>query len=230
MATAYIKKESIEFLKALSKNNNREWFNKHKDRYLEAHKNIVEFADALIVEMNKHDNIETASGKESMFRIYKDVRFSKDKTPYNTHWSGAFKRATKKLRGGYYFHLKTGDSFLAGGFWGPEPNDMKRIRQDIEVNYKDWKKLLSNKSLTKTFGKLIGEKVSTAPRGYEKDNPAIELLRYKQYLLKHEFTDKEVCSPDFVKKVNEVYKKMRPFFNYMSEVLTTDANGVSIVK
>lgn len=230
MATAFIKKESIEFLKTLSKNINRDWFNKHKDKYIQAHNNIIAFADALIVEMNKHDNIETASGKESMFRIYKDVRFSKDKTPYNSHWSGAFKRATKKLRGGYYFHIKPGDSFLAGGFWGPEPNDMKRIRQDIDANYKDWKKLLSNKSLTKTFGKMLGEKVSTAPRGYAKDNPAIDLLRYKQYLLKHEFTDKEVCSPDFVKKVNEVYKKMRPFFNYMSEVLTTDANGVSIVK
>ncbi|MBK5285489.1 MAG: DUF2461 domain-containing protein [Bacteroidia bacterium] len=230
MAVAFIKKESIDFLKSLSKNNNREWFNKHKDRYTVAHDNIIAFADALIVEMNKHDNIETGSGKESIFRIYKDVRFSKDKTPYNTHWSGAFKRTTKKLRGGYYFHIKPGNSFLAGGFWGPEPSDMKRIRQDIEANYKDWKKLLANKSLVNTFGELIGDKASSAPRGYAKDHPAIELLRYKQYLLKHDFTDKEVCSPDFVKKVNEVYKKLRPFFNYMSEVLTTDANGVSIVK
>src|ERR1044071_8814434 len=171
MAAVVIKKESIDFLKTLSKNNNREWFNKHKDKYLEAHDNMIAFADALLVEMNKHDNIETASGKKSLFRIYKDVRFSKDKTPYNTHWSGAFKRATKKLRGGYYFHIKPGNSFLIGGFWGPEPDDMKRIRQDIELNYKDWKKMLANKTLVKTFGKLIGDKVSSAPRGYAKDHP-----------------------------------------------------------
>lgn len=229
MASIVIKKESVDFLKVLSKNNNRDWFNKHKDKYIEAHDNIIAFADALLVEMNKHDKIETSSGKKSLFRIYKDVRFSKDKTPYNTHWSGAFKRATKKLRGGYYFRISPGNSFLAGGFWGPEPDDMKRIRQDIELNYKDWKKLLANKTLVKTFGKLIGDRVSSAPRGYAKDHPAIELLRYKQFILKHEFTDKEVCSPDFLGKANDVFKKMRLFFNFMSEVLTTDANGVPVI-
>lgn len=229
MATTVIKKESLDFLKTLSKNNNRDWFNKHKDKYLDAHNNIIAFADAMLVEMNKHDKIETASGKESLFRIYKDVRFSKDKTPYNTHWSGAFKRATKKLRGGYYFHFKPGNSFLAGGFWGPEPEDMKRIRQDIDLNYKDWKKLLANKNLVNTFGKMEGEQVSSAPRGYAKDHPAIDLLRYKQFLFKHDFTDKEVCSPDFVNKANAVFKNLRPFFNYMSDVLTTNVNGESII-
>lgn len=226
--TVFIKKESIDFLKTLSKNNSREWFNKHKDSYTEAYNNIIAFADALLIEINKHDNIETASGRKSMFRIYKDVRFSKDKTPYNTHWSGAFKRATKKLRGGYYFNIKPGNSFLVGGFWGPEPNDMKRIRQHIDSNYEDWKKMLAGKSFVKIFGKMIGEQVRSAPRGYAKDHQAIELLRYKQFLIKYEFTDKEVCSPDFVHKVNDVFKKMRPFLNFMSEVLTTDANGVSI--
>src|SRR5882757_6505570 len=151
---AVINKDSIDFLKDLALNNNRDWFNNHKDRYLEAQGNIAAFADALLEEMNKHDKIETVSGKKSMFRIYKDVRFSKDKTPYNKHWSGAFKRATKKLRGGYYFRIEPGNSFLAGGFWGPDSDDMKRIRQDIEYNYKDWKKLLANKTLVKTFGKM----------------------------------------------------------------------------
>ena len=175
--------------------------------------------------MNKHDKIETPSGKKSLFRIYKDVRFSKDKTPYNTHWNGGFKRATKKLRGGYYFHLEPSNSYLAGGFWGPEPHDLKRIREDIELNYKDWKKLLVNKTLVKTFGKMRGAQVSSAPRGYAKDHPAIDMLRYKQFIFKHNFTDKEVLSPDFLKNANGVFKNLRPFFNYMSEVLTTNANG-----
>ena len=229
MAKAIIKKESIDFLKILGKNNNREWFNSHKDRYTDAHNNIIEFADALLAEMNKHDNIETASGKDSLFRIYKDVRFSKDKTPYNTQWNGGFKRATKKLRGGYYFHIQPGNTFVAGGFWGPDTNDMKRIRQDISLNYEDWNKMFADKNILKTFGKIRGEQLISAPRGYDKDDPAIELLRYKQFLLKHEFTDKEVLNPGFVNEVNNVFKKMRPFLNFMSEVLTTDANGIENV-
>ena len=223
-----IRKESLDFLKALSKNNNRDWFNNHKDLYLEAHNNIIAFADALLFEMNKHDELETPSGKKALFRIYKDVRFSKDKTPYNIHWNGAFKRATNKLRGGYYFNINPGSSFLAGGFWGPEPQDLKRIRQDIDLNYEDWKKLLTRKSLINTFGKMTGEQIVSAPRGYAKDHPAIDLLRYKQFIFKHEFPDKEVCSPDFVYKVSDTFKKMRPFLDFMSEVLTTDANGVPV--
>jgi uncharacterized protein (TIGR02453 family) len=225
----FIKKESIAFLKAISKNNNRDWFNDHKDIYNKAHDNIIGFADALLVEMNKHDNIETASGKKALFRIYKDVRFSKDKTPYNSFWHGHFKRATKKLRGGYYFRIEPGNSYISGGFWGPAPEDLQRIREDIELNYDDWKKLLTNKTLANTFGKMRGEQLSSAPRGYAKDNPAIDLLRYKQFIFRHEFTDKEVLSTDFVYKANDAFKKLRPFFNYMSEVLTTDANGISTI-
>ena len=227
---AIIKKDSIDFLNTLAKNNNRDWFNKHKDRYTEAHNNIIAFADALLFEMNKHDNIETASGKASLFRIYKDVRFSKDKSPYNGHWSGAFKRATQKLRGGYYFRLQPGNSFIAAGFWGPNTEDMQRIRQDIDANYAGWKEMLSNKTLVKTFGQMKGEQLSSAPRGYSKDHPAIELLRYKQFFLKYEFKDEDLYRPDFVKMVNDTFKKMRPFLDFMSEVLTTDANGVSVVE
>ncbi len=226
---AFIQKQAFDFLKTLAKHNEREWFNAHKDTYLLAQENIIDFAEALLKELSKHDTIETASGKKSLHRIYRDVRFSKEKTPYNTHWGGGFRRATKKLRGGYYFHLEPGNSFLAGGFWGPNPEDLKRIREDIALNYEDWEKLVTNKAFVKTFGVLEGEQLSTAPKGYSKDHPGIDFLRYKQFLLRHEFTDKEVLSPDFVKQANEVYKKMRPFFNYMSEVLTTDANGVSML-
>lgn len=226
---AIINKDSLNFLKDLGQNNNRDWFNTHKDRYLEAHGNIAAFADALIAEMNKHDHLETVSGKKSMFRIYKDVRFSKEKTPYNKHWSASFKRATKKLRGGYYLRIEPGNSRVVGGFFGPVPDDMKRIREDIDLNYHDWQKLLAEPALVKAFGKLAGEQVLSAPRGYQKDHPAIDLLRHKQFLLRHTFTDKEVLDPDFLNIVNDLYKQMRPFFDYMSEVLTTDANGVSVI-
>ena len=229
MAIPIIKRDSLNFLTDLSKNNNRDWFNTHKDRYIEAHNNIIAFADALLVEMNKHDNIETASGKKSVYRIYKDVRFAKDKTPYNTHWSGSFKRATKKLRGGYYFRIEPGNSGVVGGFWGPGPNDLKRIREDIDANAGDWRNLLEDKTLVETFGSRYGEQISSTPRGYPKDHPVIHLLRYKQFMLRHLFSDEDVLSPDFLLKVNDVFKKMRPFLDFMSEVLTTDANGVDLV-
>jgi uncharacterized protein (TIGR02453 family) len=224
-----INKQTFEFLKKLSNNNNRDWFNAHKDEYLAAHENMIVFADELLAEMRKHDKIETESGKKSLFRIYKDVRFSKDKTPYNIHWNGGFKRATKKLRGGYYFHLAPGKSYLGGGFWGPEPADMKRIRQDIDQNHKTWKKVLANKGLVSTFGKMRGEQLITAPQGYPKDHPAIDLLRYKQFVFRHEFSDKEVLDKNFAKKASDTFKKLRPFFDHMSEILTTDANGISLV-
>lgn len=224
-----INKHSLIFLKTLAKNNNREWFNENKDQYLKAHENMIAFAEALLKEINKHDQIETPSGKKSLFRIYADTRFSKSKAPYHLWWGGGFRRATKKLRGGYYFNLAPGDSYVIGGFWGPNPDDMKRIREDIELNYDDWKKLSKNKSLVQTFGGISGAQLTTAPRGYDKDHPGIEFLRYKQFLLKHEFTDEEVLAPDFYKKASEVFKKMRPFLDYMSEVLTTNTNGESII-
>jgi uncharacterized protein (TIGR02453 family) len=229
MPTPCINKQSLAFLNQLEKHNKREWFNDHKEQYTAAQANLIDFAGALLTEMNKHDNIETESGRKSLFRIYKDVRFSKEKIPFNIEWSGAYKRATKKLRGGYYYRIAPGGSFVAGGFWAPDKNDMQRIRQDIDINYEAWQKMLAGKTLTKTFGALVGVQLSAAPRGYAKDHPAIELLRYKQYILKHTFTDEEVLSVDFVKQANDVFKNMRSFLNFMSEVLTTDSNGISLV-
>lgn len=229
MANGTIERSTIDFLKAIAKHNDREWFAKHKDKYTAGHENMIAFAGAVLAEMNKHDTIETPTGKASLFRIYRDVRFSKEKTPYNTCWNGGFKRATKLLRGGYYFHIEPGKSFVGGGFWGPNTADMQRIRQDIDMNHEEWRRLLHNKTLVTTFGGLTGEQLATAPRGYAKDHPAIDLLRYKQYLLKHDFTDEEVLSADFAKKVSDTFKKMRPFLDHMSEVLTTDVNGESVV-
>jgi len=229
MPSAIIKRDSLDFLTDLKHNNNREWFNLHKNRYLVAQHNLVDFADALIAELNKHDRIETSSGKKSLFRIYKDVRFSKDKTPYNNHWSASFKRASSKLRGGYYFRIEPGNSGLVGGFWGPGAEDMKRIRQDIDANFPVWRELLDNQTLAETFGNLYGEQLGSTPRGYDKYHPAIDLLRYKQFMLRHMFTDEEVLSADFVFKMNDIFQKMRPFLDFMSEILTTDANGLSVI-
>jgi uncharacterized protein (TIGR02453 family) len=229
MNKATILPSAFEFLKLLKKNNDRDWFNAHKERYLKELEIIEQFADELLNEMNKHDVIETPDGKKSLHRIYRDIRFSKDKTPYNIHWGGSFKRATKKRRGSYYFHLAPGNSFVSGGFWGPDPNDLKRIRDEFSYDAKPFRKILKSKSFITTFETLKGEQVRTTPKGFSPDDEAIDLLRYKQFRLVKSFSDKEVLSPDFLKKVNETFRHMRPFLNYMSDVLSTDVNGESLL-
>lgn len=226
--TSVIQTSTMSFLKRLAKNNNREWFEKHKDEYLQAQQNLISFVDALIAEMNKHDQLETPSGKKSLYRIYNDVRFSKDKTPYNPRFAGYLKRLKPGLRGGYYYWIKPGASRIACGFAYPNAEDLNRVRKDIVYNYEDWRKLLSRKTIQSAFGEMTGELVKTAPRGFEKDHPAIDLLRYKNYWFEVSFTDAEVTSPNFVKTVNQKFKSIRPFFDYMSSVLTTNENGEAL--
>ncbi|MNK11784.1 hypothetical protein D3C87_298310 [compost metagenome] len=222
---ARIPVSSLDYLKMLKENNDRDWFNENKDRYLKEYDSLENFADALLQELRSHDVIETASGKKSLHRIYRDTRFSKDKTPYKTNWSGGYKRATALRRGGYYFHIEPGNSFIAGGFWAPNTEDIKRIREDISSDPDTLRKIIESKTFKATFGSLQGEQLKTTPKGFDAADSAIDLLRYKQFLLVKRFTDDEVLSPSFLKEADQTFKNMRPFFDYMSEVLTTDANG-----
>jgi len=214
------------FLKKLEKNNQRDWFAENKKEYVAAHENFKAFATTLNEAMQKQDHIENMK----LFRIYRDVRFSKNKAPYKTSFSGGFSRATKALRGGYYFHLEPGGrSMVGGGFWQPESDDLKRIRQEIAYDAEPLRKIINSASFKKHFGKLEGAQVKTAPKGYSKDHPDIDLLRYKSFIVSHYFTDEEVTTPGFDKEILKYFKATRPFFDYMSEVLTTDANGVSLI-
>lgn len=225
-----ISKDNLTFLSQLKKNNNRDWFTAHKEEYQKQHENIISFADDLLSKLNEHDVIETLNGKKSLFRIYRDVRFSKDKSPYKTHWAGGFKRATKERRGGYYFQIAPdNNTFIAGGFWAPNKEDLLRIREEIAIDDEELREILADKNFVKTFGQLDGEQLKSAPKGFDKDHKAIDLLRFKQYIFSKNFSDEEVLSPDFANKVNETFKVMRPFFDYMSDVLTTDANGSSLL-
>ena len=222
----HIQPSAFGFLRKLKKNNNREWFGMHKDEYQQELLLIEAFADALLLNLNTHDHIETPSGKKSLHRIYRDTRFSPDKTPYKTRWAGHFTRATKYRRGGYHFNLEPGNSFIAGGFWGPETGDLKRIREEIAFDPSPLQKTLKSRSFVALFGSLKGEQLKTAPQGFDASHEAIDLLRYKQFLLIRPFEDRDVLDSDFLKEATRTYKGMRPFFDYMSEVLTTDANGL----
>lgn len=219
---------SLEFLKELKENNNREWFNARKEEFLIQQAVIEKFADALLANLNAHDLIETVSGKKSLSRIYRDTRFSKEKIPYKTNWSGGFSRATKQRRGGYYFHIESGNSFIAGGFWAPDADDMKRIRDDISFDPAPIRKILNSKSFISNFGALQGEQLKTTPKGFDATHEAIDLLRFKQFLLIRRFSDERVLSPSFLDDASETFRNMRPFFDYMSEVLTLDSDGLSI--
>ena len=157
---------SLEFLKKLHKNNNREWFAKHKEVYLGELNYLEVFADALLQDLNKEDVIDTPSGKKSLHRIYRDVRFSKEKTPFKTNWSGSFRRATKLRRGGYYFHIEPNNSFIAGGFWAPNAEDLKRIRDDFAFDAATMRKILKDKTFKKYFNTLQGEQLKTTPKRF----------------------------------------------------------------
>jgi uncharacterized protein (TIGR02453 family) len=226
--TTQIQQSSLDFLNQLKENNNRDWFNEHKTSFQKEQLQIEAFADVLLREMNTHDQIETATGKHAMHRIYRDTRFSKDKTPYKTNWSGGFKRATKMRRGGYYFHIEPGNSFVAGGFWAPSTPDLKRIREEISYDPDALRKIISSAPFRKTFDTLQGEQLKTTPKGFDAQDEAIDLLRYKQFLLIRKFSDQEVLSKKFPGDVSHTYQQMRPFFDYMSTALTTDANGLAI--
>ncbi len=223
-----IQKSTLDFLKQLAKNNNREWFGKYKVKYESAKENIESFVAELIHKMNQHDQIETSSAKRSLYRIYRDVRFSADKTPYSPRFAGYLKRQKPLLRGGYYYWIKPGGSKIACGFHRPNPEDLKRVRQDIMHFHEEWLDQINSPSIQNTFGSMLGEKVKTSPKGFSKDDPAIDLLRFKQYWFEKSFSDEEVLSQNFVNLMDESFQQIRPFFDYMTEVLSTNVNGESL--
>jgi len=227
--TGKIHPNTIKFLSNLNLNNNREWFQAHKEQYLEAHGDVIDFTAILLEKMNQHDHLVPKSAKQSLFRIYRDIRFSKDKTPYKTGFMGSMKRDTKWLRGGYYFKIApNNETTIAGGFWGPNTGDIGRIRQEIGADPSPMRNILGAKSFRSNFGELNGDELKTAPRGFSKDHPDIDLLRKKQFLLVRNFDDSDVMKANFLKTVIKTYRAMRPFLDYMSEVLTTDENGAPI--
>ncbi|NNK12276.1 MAG: DUF2461 domain-containing protein [Flavobacteriaceae bacterium] len=225
METNRIGKKSLEFLKTLSVNNNRDWFQENKKEFKEHEKNVKEFFMSLMERMKQHDEID----KFKMFRIYRDVRFSKDKTPYKTHFAGSFSRAGSALRGGYYLRIKPGETFIAAGFWEPNKEDLLRIRKELEENAGEFRNIIQNKKFKDVWGKLEGEELKTAPKGFDKEHPDIDLIRKKQFIFVRNFTDKEVLSPEFISTVDDSFRTIRPYFDLMSEILTTNLNGESLL-
>ncbi len=217
-------KSTFEYLNDLNLNNNRDWFTENKKRF-EAENNLAKaFFAEVFSDLEKIDSIE----KMQVFRIYRDVRFSKDKLPYKNHFSVGFSRTKPMLRGGMYLHIENDASFVGGGFWEPNNEDLLRIRKELELDASDLRAIIANPTFKKMFGTLDGEELKTAPKNFDKTHPNIDLIRKKQFLVGRKFTNKEVLSPNFKEEVIATFAAMRPFFNYMSDVLTTDLNGESL--
>ncbi len=221
-----VKKEVFEFLERLEKNNNREWFNEHKKEFKLIESDVRKVYNAIFENLKTHDDVD----KIKMFRIYRDVRFSKNKMPYKTHFGGSFSRLKPGLRGGYYLHIApNNESFIATGFWEPNKEDLLRMRKEFEMDDEEMRSIINDKSFKKIWGSLVGDELISAPKGFNKEHKAIDLIRKKQYIFTKKYSDNEVLDPNFISSVDLAFKTIRPYFNYMTEVLTTDLNGVSLI-
>ena len=214
------------FLKTLMDHNNREWFKEHISIFRTAESNVKLFYSQLYNQLNRVDSIDNYK----VFRIYRDVRFSKNKTPYKTHFSGSFHRTKPELRGGYYLHLApNNESFIATGFWNPNKEDLFRLRKEFETDAEGLRAIIAEPRFKAVWGPLEGDELRSAPRGFDKLDQNIDLIRKKQFIFSKKYTDKEVLSERFTLEVIDSFKAIRPYFDYMSSILTTNLNGESIL-
>lgn len=214
----------LSFLKALVKNNNRDWFEKNKAKYLQAKVNFEDFLEATHKELLKVDErLAGLNPRKLGFRIYRDVRFSKDKRPYKVNMGAGFSPGGKMMQEpGYYIHIEPGNkSFIAGGLYMPDSANLAKIRQEIDYNAKGFLKILNDKNF-KEYCKGLDDfdKVKTAPKGYPKDHPQIDLLKNKSFISSHSFTDGQVSDKKFVKKVAEVCKAIKPLNDFLRESIS----------
>ena len=218
-----INKNTLTFLTSLKKNNNKEWFDKNKDKYLEAKDDVAALVDMFLKDVTTFDKKYSGiTSKQSLFRIYRDIRFSKDKRPYKTNLGASMNPGGRKAIGaGYYLHIEPGGSFFAGGVWMPPSDELKKIRQEIDYNGKKFHKVIDNKDFKKYFGKLEEEyKLKTTPKGYDKEHPDIEYLRLTSFIVWRKFSDKEVQSKNFLKELGKGSRLMKPFLDFLTEAMS----------
>jgi len=213
----------LNFLQRLAKNNNRAWFEKNKPVYLEAKEGFDQFLEKLLEELIQLDEgLAGLNPKKLAFRIYRDVRFSKDKKPYKVNLGAGFSPGGKMIQEpGYYLHIEPGNkSFLAGGLYMPDADNMTKIRQEIDYNTENLLRILNDRKFRKLFPTLDAfDKLKTAPKGYPRDHPHIELLKHKSFIVSHAFTDKEVKGKKFVKQVAATAKVIKPLNDFLKDAI-----------
>jgi uncharacterized protein (TIGR02453 family) len=218
-----IPSSTLKFLKDLSKNNNKTWFDANRKLYESAKTDFQTTVDKLIMGISKFDEpIGTLKAKDCVFRINRDVRFSKDKSPYKTNIAAYFNQGGKKSNGaGYYLHIEPGKSFAAGGMWMPEPAVLAKIRQEIDYSFDEWKKILQNRNFQKNFTEGVNgiETLSRPPKGYDENNPAIEYLKMKGFIVTHSFTDAELQDKNIVKEITKTFEAIKPLVDFLNRAI-----------
>ncbi len=214
---------TIKFLQQLQKNNNKPWFEKNRNLYEAAKTDIQHMVAVLIPAIAKFDEpIGNLAVKDCTFRINRDVRFSKNKSPYKGNMAAYFSRGGKKANvAGYYFHCEPGKSYAAGGFYSPMPPELAKIRQEIDYGFDEWKKIINNKTFKKYFPEGVDgmELLVRPPKGYDENNPAIKYLKMKHFVVSKPFSDEELQSKTLVIDVTKVFETMKPMIDFLNRAV-----------
>lgn len=211
----------IKQLQELKENNNREWYETKKDEYTQLMQEFKTFGTALEADINRFDTVQ----RMKVYRPYRDLRFSKDKTPYHTYRGISFFR---KGKGEYYINIEPDDCFLIVGYWAITPEDLKRLRQEFSYDSQEIQEILNRPSFKKYFNSLLPFEVKTAPKGFDKNHPNIEFIRKKSLLVKRKLSEKEIFQPNFYESVIDTFKTGNPLLEYINDILSTDVNGMPI--
>ena len=214
-------KTVLQFLNDLAANNNREWFEAHKNRYLECRDKVLFATEVLMNEIRKFDqNLPVTDAKDCLFRIYRDVRFSEDKKPYKTHF-GAFiaKGGRKSEYPGYYFHIQPGESFMGGGLYMPAPPILKALREHIAVHGNELEKIMNDDNFKSSLPEVYNDRIKTAPKGYPVNHPYIELLRYRSFAFTAHVSDKSLIDGTFFSQAVDAYRNLHKANEFMNEAI-----------
>lgn len=222
-----LQSSTLKFLKGLKKNNNKPWFEAHREQYESARMDFENFIKIILDKHSKKDaDLRELVPKKCMFRMNRDIRFSKNKTPYKTNFAASMDKGGKKSGfAGYYFHCEPGNSFIGGGLWMPDKDPLKKVRQEIDYCLPEFQKIVTSKKFRSIYPELYsgeGVKLSKIPHGFEKDNPAAEYLKFKSWLVLTNLKDSDLTSKVLVKKTLMAFEIVQPFINFINRALTTD--------
>ena len=214
-------KDILDFLSKLKQNNHKQWFDDNRKRYQELRAHFLDLLNDMIHDISEFDeSLAGVEAKNCIFRINRDIRFSKDKTPYKTNFGAHLGELGRKTEGtGYYISVEPGNSIIGGGIYMPPPDKLAAIRQEIDYNPDELKKVIDDPVFKSMFGSIQGESLKTAPKGYPKDHPNIELLRLKSYYVIRNMSDKDVLSSSYSTEAIKTFKMAREFNNYLNVAL-----------
>jgi uncharacterized protein (TIGR02453 family) len=213
-----ISKDTLQFLKQLKLNNNKPWFEKNRPAYEKARAEWIAFISRLVEGIRKIERIPEKDPARYIHRIYRDIRFSKDKTPYKTHFSAIIERGVENKKCPLYLQIQPDRSMMGGGIWDPSPDTLRMIRQEIDYNSTGLIKIIRAKDFVKYFSEISGNKLSRPPKGYDEENPNIELLKFKQLFVQRIFDDELVLSKQLIPEILKSYKAALPFFSFFDAV------------